>query len=119
MAATRREMSFSRWQAGVDGTVMRAGRRWMLRAETGASRSGKIKGSLLLPGADFSASRVRSLRDNYRYLTDSFICVRLELRVDCRVGNERALFVREGWTRDWFRESRAADGWTVGVGFGF
>ncbi|WP_298064345.1 DUF6850 family outer membrane beta-barrel protein [uncultured Rikenella sp.] len=118
-APARREMSFSRWQAGVDGTVMRTWRRWMLRAEAGASRSGKIKGILSLPGADFSTSRIRSLRDDYRYLTDSFTRVRIELQVDCRVGNERALFVRGGWTRDWFRESGTADGWTVGVGFGF
>lgn len=118
-ASALREMSFSRWQAGVDGAVMQAWGRWMLKAEAGAARSGKVSGTLALPGADFSTSRIRSLQDNYRYLTDDFTRVRLGLQVNCRIGEERTLFVRGGWTHDWFSASGTAHGWSVSIGFGF
>ncbi len=118
-AAALRRMSFSRWQAGVDGAVMRVWGRWMLRVEAGAARSGKIGGELALPGADFNTSRIRSLQADYRYLTDDFTRVRVGLQVDRRIGGERTLFVRGGWTHDWFGASGTADGWSACVGFGF
>lgn len=118
-AAALRRMSFSRWQAGVDGAVMHTWGRWMFRVEAGAARSGKIGGELALPGADFNTSRIRSLQANYRYLTDDFTRVRLGLQVDRRIGGERMLFARGGWTHDWFGVSGTADGWSVCVGFGF
>lgn len=115
-----RRMAFARWQAGVDGAVMHAWNdRWMLRVQAGAARSGGVNGELVLPGADFSTSRMRTLLANYRYLTDDFTRVRLEVQLNCRFGGDRTAFVRGGWTHDRFAACGTADGWSVSLGFGF
>ena len=118
-ASVLRKMEFSRWQAGVDGAVMRACGRWMLGVQGGVAQSGNVSGELSLPGANFNSSRIRSLQDNFRYLTDGFTRLQLAVQANVRIGNDRTVFVRGGWTRDWFGESGTADGITASVGFGF
>lgn len=118
-ASARRRMSFSRWQAGVEGVAMRAWGRWMLGAEAGVARSGGVSGELVLPEANFSTSRIRALQANYRYLTDDFMRVRLSVQLNRRIGGERMVFVRGSWMHDWFAASGAAGGWSVALGFGF
>lgn len=115
---TLRRLSFSRWHAAVESGAIRAWRRWMLRTEVALARSGKIKGELSLPGADFGLSRIRTLQQNYDRLTDDFTRLHLRMRIDCRVGNDRTIFVQGSWRRDWFRRNGTADGWTVSMGFG-
>lgn len=118
-ASVLRKMEFSRWQAGVDGAVLRAWGRWMLGVQGGVAHSGNVSGELSLPGANFNSSRICSLQDNFRYLTDGFTRLQLAVQANVRIGNDRTVFVRGGWTRDWFGESGTADGITASVGFGF
>lgn len=114
-----RYLNFSRWQAGVDAGVMRAWGQWMLQAGAGVALSGRVAGEMALPGADFSSSRIVALQSNYRYLTDDFTRLKVNLRLNRQIGQGRMLFLRGEWTNDWFSACGTASGWSVAIGFGF
>lgn len=112
-----RLMTFGRWRTGVQGTVMRGWKRWLIGVGGEIALSGGLNSDLSLPGADFGMSRIRTLQENYRYLTDDFTRLRIEARANYRLGGDRTVFVRCGWRRDWFRASGSTDRWSVAVGF--
>ena len=96
---------------------MRGWKRWLIGVGGEIALSGGLNSDLSLPGADFGTSRIRTLQENYRYLTDDFTRLRIEARANYRLGGDRTVFVRCGWRRDWFRASGSTDRWSVAVGF--